>query len=100
MIEGTEAVDVDLPPHCGDAGREPEVDPPPIRGTGTASHRNCSMAATTAREVAGPYRASPVKSVARSSRWRDLAKAAISRLMAPHDAARRLAGRSSFSEVA
>ena len=57
--------------------------PSPIRGSGTAALRNCSMAAAMARTAAGPLRAGPVKSLARSSRWRDLAKAAISRRMAP-----------------
>jgi len=55
----------------------------PIRGTGTAALRSCSIAAAMARAAAGPLRAGPVKSLARSSRWRDLAKAAISRRMAP-----------------
>ena len=57
--------------------------PSPIRGTGTAALRSCSIAAAMARAAAGPLRAGPVKSLARSSRWRDLAKAAISRRMAP-----------------
>jgi hypothetical protein len=41
------------------------------------------MAVATARAAAGPLRAGPVKSLARSSRWRDLAKAAMSRRIAP-----------------
>ena len=41
------------------------------------------MAAAMARAAAAPLRAGPVRSLARSSRWRDLAKAAISRRMAP-----------------
>ena len=57
--------------------------PSPIRGTGTAALRSCSMAAAMARAAAGPLRAGPVKSLAKSSRWRDLVKVAISRRMAP-----------------
>jgi hypothetical protein len=78
-----QGLDASLAQHCGDAGLEPEVDAVADQGNGNGALRSCSMAAAMARAAAGPLRAGPVKSLARSSRWRDLAKAAMSRRIAP-----------------
>jgi hypothetical protein len=78
-----QGLDAGLAQHCGDAGLEPEVDPVADQGNRDGALRSCSMAAAMARAAAGPLRAGPVKSLARSSRWRDLAKAAMSRRIAP-----------------
>ena len=78
-----QGLDAGLVQHSGDAWLEPVVDAVADQGYRHGALRSCSMAVATARAAAGPLRAGPVKSLARSSRWRDLAKVAMSRRIAP-----------------
>lgn len=80
----SQGLDAGLAQHCDDAGCEPEADAVADQGERNGRAAELLDGGSCARAAAVPLRAGPVKkSLARSSQWRNLAKAAMSRRIAP-----------------